>query len=186
MRGLNILKSNFKDLPSLSNKAVRLLSLLGFALKEKSLSSEVYFKWAMAHYNLPKLRSSFFTETPVSQEMFAKWATHYPWSMECLPVAEWDGSLIVACLQPPQDFPSNPASILILAELADLQKAWASLHPEHALKVSLRPAIPAAVPEGLDLSLNTQNKKSSDSFSFEDLVADAGESSSLGEGFFRF
>src|ERR1044072_3440142 len=34
------------------------LSLLGFALKEKSLSSEVYFKWAMAHYNFPKLRSS--------------------------------------------------------------------------------------------------------------------------------
>lgn len=103
-------------------------SLLKYALQEQCLSPDQYLKWAMSHYLLPKLQSQFFTETPISQEMFAKWATHYPWSEECLPVAEWDGALIVACLQPPQDFPSNPQSILVLATPENLQEAWKNLH----------------------------------------------------------
>ena len=36
------------------------LSLLGFALKEKHLSTEEYLKWAMTHYRLPLLQSRFF------------------------------------------------------------------------------------------------------------------------------
>nr|BFD66799.1 hypothetical protein HAGR004_18210 [Bdellovibrio sp. HAGR004] len=148
------------------------LSLLAYAIKEQRLSSEAYLQWAMTHHRLPLLQSRFFTETPVSQEMFAKWATHYPWSAECLPVAEWDGSLIVACLQPPQDFPSFPSSILVLATYENLEQVWTQLHPE-------RQATPAAdaAPEGIDLSLSTPKKQSSDSFSFDDLgVASEGSS----------
>ncbi|WP_347357195.1 hypothetical protein [Bdellovibrio sp.] len=148
------------------------LSLLGYAICEQRLSSEAYLQWAMTHHRLPLLQSRFFTETPVSQEMFAKWATHYPWSAECLPVAEWDGSLIVACLQPPQDFPSFPSSILVLATYENLEQVWKQLHPE-------RQAAPAAesAPEGIDLSLSTPKKQSSDSFSFDDLgVAPEGSS----------
>ncbi len=105
-------------------------SLLKYALQEQRLQPEQYLTWAMSHYLLPKLQPRFFTETPISQEMFAKWATHYPWSEECLPVAEWDGAIIVACLQPPQDFPTNPASIFVLATPENLQEAWKSLHRE--------------------------------------------------------
>lgn len=140
------------------------LSLLAFAIKEQRLSSEEYLRWAMTHYRLPLLQSRFFTETPVSQEMFAKWATHYPWSSECLPVAEWDGSLIVACLQPPQDFPSTPSCILVLAQYESLTSAWMALHPEAKSSVK-----PAEAPEGIDLSVATSAKAPSDSFSFDDL-----------------
>ncbi|UXR63601.1 hypothetical protein EZJ49_10990 [Bdellovibrio bacteriovorus] len=148
------------------------LSLLAYAIKEQRLSSEAYLQWAMTHHRLPLLQSRFFTETPVSQEMFAKWATHYPWSAECLPVAEWDGSLIVACLQPPQDFPSFPSSILVFATYENLEQVWKQLHPER----EQAPAVEAA-PEGIDLSLSTPQKKKSDSFSFDDLgVAAEGSS----------
>ncbi|KYG65336.1 hypothetical protein AZI87_12350 [Bdellovibrio bacteriovorus] len=157
------------------------LSLLGYALKEQRLSSELYLNWAQDHYKLPKLQSRFFTETSVSQEMFAKWATHYPWSAECLPVAEWDGSLIVACLQPPQDFPQTPSAILVLAHFDSLEQVWEQLHPRAAAipatattPVAASPAEEA--PEGMDFSVATVTKQGpKDSFSFDDLAVSENE-----------
>lgn len=164
------------------------LSLLGYALKEKRLSSEEYLKWAVTHHQLPKLQSRFFTETLLSQEMFAKWATHYRWSAECLPVAEWDGSLIVVCLQPPQDFPSFPTAVLVLTELENIEKAWDYFHPRAAAAPAEATVVAAAtpdMPQGMDLSATTQApKKASDSFSFEDLgvTADSDASESTDSG----
>ncbi|WP_373999666.1 hypothetical protein [Bdellovibrio bacteriovorus] len=153
------------------------LSLLGYALKEQRLSSELYLNWAQNHYKLPKLQSRFFTETSVSQEMFAKWATHYPWSAECLPVAEWDGSLIVACLQPPQDFPQTPSAILVLAHFDNLEQVWEQLHPRAAATPAATTATPITAspaeeaPEGMDFSVATATKQGpKDSFSFDDLA----------------
>ncbi|MDG0816669.1 dihydrolipoyllysine-residue succinyltransferase component of 2-oxoglutarate dehydrogenase complex [Bdellovibrio svalbardensis] len=164
-------KEKLQGLTGAFEQSGTFMSLLGFALKEKHLSSEDYLKWAMTHYRLPFLQAKFFTETPPSPEMFNKWATHYPWSVECLPVAEWDGSLIVACIQPPQDFPSFPQSILVLASLECMEQTWKKYHPELAKPVVAVAATPAAeeVPEGIDLSVVTPGKKSSDSFSFDDL-----------------
>lgn len=149
------------------------LSLLGFALKEQYLSSDVYLKWAMTHYKLPMLQSRFFTKTSLSQEMFTRWATHYPWSEECLPVAEWDGSLIIAFLQPPQDFPSNPSSIYVLATFENLQQAWRKYHPEKEMASAVPTAKIDDAPAGIDLSMATVTRQnSSDSFSFDDLGMD--------------
>ncbi|MGZ3772113.1 MAG: hypothetical protein ACXVCY_08480 [Pseudobdellovibrionaceae bacterium] len=147
------------------------LSLLGYALKEKKLSSDLYLNWAMTHFKLPKLQSRFFTETSLSQEMFAKWATHYPWSEECLPVAEWDGSLIIACLQPPQDFPPNPRAIFILTEFENLLEAWRNYHATNKTAIVQKAdLIPDDGPTGMDLSVLTTTKQTSaDSFSFDDL-----------------
>lgn len=136
------------------------VSLLKYAFQEQRLSPETYLSWAQSHYLLPQLQSRFFTETPISQEMFAKWATHYPWSEECLPVAEWDGSLIVACLQPPQDFPTNPTAILVLASPEALHEAWKQLHPAKSKDA----------PEGIDLAAAALTPEpKSDGASFDDL-----------------
>src|SRR5690606_26957692 len=87
------------------------LSLLAYAFDQQRLSSEEYLSWAINHYQIPRLQRRFFTEAPPSNEIFAKWSHHYAWSQECLPIAEWDGSLIVACLQPPENFPQTPHAI---------------------------------------------------------------------------
>lgn len=143
------------------------LSLLAYCLQENRLSVESYLHWAMTHYSLPQIQSSFFSETPISQEMFAKWATHYPWSTECLPVAEWDGSLIIACLQPPQDFPQYPASGFILAQPSDLERAWNSLH---ATTKDAQSQKVEEAPEGFNLQTTTPKSTSTDQgFSLEDL-----------------
>ncbi|QDK45577.1 hypothetical protein DOM22_10665 [Bdellovibrio sp. ZAP7] len=161
------------------------LSLLAYALKENQLTAEEYFPWAMAHYKLPRLQARFFTETPPRKEMLAKWATHYSWTVECLPVAEWDGILVVACLQPPQDFPSSPTCVFVLAPQEALEQCWNTWHPQVAAKIpSSAPEKSAAVesemPEGLAGLKAPAAKKSGDSFSFEDL-GDVGSDESHNE-----
>lgn len=158
------------------------LSLLAFALKNQKIGAEAYLAWATEFYKLPKLQSRFFTETPVSQEMFAKWATHYPWSSECLPVAEWDGAVIVACLHPPQDFPTNPACAFVLANYDDLVKCWDLLHKKAPALSVVTPPSEDEFPEGMDLTLTSAaTLKKTDSFSADELNVSA-ESETSGEG----
>lgn len=141
------------------------VSMLAYAFQTARLNPEDYLAWAVNHYQIPKLSSRFFVETPPSQEVFAKWATHFLWTMECLPVAEWDGSLIVACLEPPQDFSSSVNAIFVLTSLDDLTYLWNLYHEEKELDIPQ-----SGSPEGMDLSMATVvHTNKSDSFSFEDL-----------------
>ena len=162
------------------------MSLLGYALSQNLLNADDYIAWAVNHYKLPLLQKRFFTETPPSLEMFAKWATHYPWSSECLPVAEWDGALIVACLQPPQDFPTSPSCILVLSSYEGLEQTWSKIREANKVTPAVStPAVHAAtkpaseMPEGIDITMpvSAEAKKSSDTFSFDDLDAGSSESS---------
>ncbi|MNL03516.1 hypothetical protein D3C87_1240560 [compost metagenome] len=149
------------------------VSILAYAFQTARLNPEDYLAWAVNHYQLPKLSSRFFVETPPSQEVFAKWATHFLWNMECLPVAEWDGSLIVACLEPPQDFSNSVNAIFVLTSLDDLTYLWNIYHEEKELDIPQ-----SGTPEGMDLSLATVvHSNKSDSFSFEDLGMDSSDSS---------
>ena len=99
-------------------------SLLKYALDNQYLSIDQYLFWAKEYYKFPILNSNFFSDTPISKDMFDRWAPKYHWSDECLPVSEWDGVLIVACLQPPLDFPNNFNFTFVIASSKDLIKAW--------------------------------------------------------------
>jgi hypothetical protein len=154
------------------------LSLLAYSLEQNHLTSEEYLHWAMAHFRLPRLQNRFFTESPPSLQLFTKWKSLYAWRPDCLPVAEWEGSLIVACLEPPQDFSSQQGCIFVLASFESLHDTWQTWNPENANAFAAAPlvATPAAVasesPEGIDLSLGKTIGKGApkDSFSFEDLA----------------
>jgi hypothetical protein len=124
----------------------------------------------MRHHHLPLLSSQFFLETPLPSDFYGKWATHYPWSEECLPVAEWDGCLIVACLHPPQDFPSTPRCILVLAHSLDLETAWIALKAPKKQSHNKNQYSEDLLPEGFDLSLTKPSAvPSTNEFSMEDL-----------------
>lgn len=135
-------------------------SLLKHALDNHFLPVDKYLFWAKENYKFPILQSNFFKETPISQEMFARWATHYQWSEECLPVAEWDGVLIVACLQPPQDFPQKVSFTLVLASHQDLKNTWAKLNTK---------STDLEAPDGIDISALVKNTSHSDEISIESL-----------------
>lgn len=147
-------------------------SLLGYALSEGRLSYDEYFSWAQSHFQLPRLQSRFFTETPPSPEMFAKWATHYRWSAECLPVAEWDGSLIIACLQPPQDFPKTQPFIAVLASHENLAETWVSYSPPKS-KQSLNVSSPGQSFSFEDMGLENPLESVEDSSSLENIFDEA-------------
>ncbi|MNK01275.1 hypothetical protein D3C87_190720 [compost metagenome] len=146
------------------------LSLLGYAFDQQRLTSEEFLSWAINHYQIPRLQRRFFTESPPSENLFARWSGHYRWSSECMPVAEWDGNMIVACLEPPQDFPQNPHAVFVLCEYETLKECWEKFHPVAALPSKEVSALMSDSPEGIDFSAATTiAPKSGDSFSFEDL-----------------
>ena len=170
------------------------LSLLAYALAEKRISSEEYLQWAMANFRLPRLQDRFFSDSPPSKNLYENYASHYSWSAECIPVAEWEGSMIVACLEPPMDFPAEPPCIFVLASFDSLNSAWQSFGVSAsnvaATVVLKSAAVAPESPMGIDLSAPTMIVSSAkkDSFSFEDLamgdddiVAESGEESSEGE-----
>lgn len=111
----------FEELYRLSGSS---LSLLGYALEQHRIPTEEYFAWAMNHYGLPHIQNRFFSESSSAVKTYPQWKNHYTWSAECFPVGQWDGHLIVACLQPPENFPTKPQAIFVLAELDSLQACW--------------------------------------------------------------
>lgn len=144
------------------------LSLLGFALKNEYLTSEEYLNWASRHFGLPLLNAGFFAANTPNTHFFSKFKSTFNWSPECLPLGEWDGALIIAGVQPPQELPNNLKFIFVLAAFENLESTWS------ALQIPALPTVDVA-PDGLDLFTTTSMKKAKDddSFSFEDLQIDS-------------
>ncbi len=147
-------------------------SPLKAVLDAKIISDSEYLSWAIAHYQLPVLNSIFFKETHGSAEFYRKWATQFSWSNECLPVAEWDGALIIACLNPPQGLSFSGSHIFVLAGSEDLNTRWSQYQGSASQKLASEkaPTIPSTseLPEGLFQDLTSTQFKT-DSASFDDL-----------------
>lgn len=156
--------SGFEDLHRSSGSP---LSLLAYAFEQQSISYEEYLSWAMSYYEVPHLQNRFFTEASNPQKSFAKWASHYTWSQDCVPVGEWDNSLIVACLQPPENFPTNPQAIFVLASFEALQDYWNN-NFANSNGVEMTAAAPLVALKTASLPANPPTD-----FSFENLEIDS-------------
>ena len=60
-----------------------------------------YLTWAMTTYELPKVKSDFFA-IPPDTVFWEAVKREYHWSSTFLPLAEWNGVLLIGCLEPPQ------------------------------------------------------------------------------------
>jgi hypothetical protein len=143
------------------------LSLLCFALKNSYLNEQDYLDWASNYFGLPILKPDFFISNPQPSDFFSKWSSIFPWSVECLPVAEWDGSLIIASLQPPEQLPDNPKFIFVLTSLEQLEATWHNLQDSTSPEISLPPP-----PDGLILEIMpmiSSQKSPERTFTFDDL-----------------
>lgn len=100
-------------------------SLLLFCLQKKFIPVPEYLAWARESYELPVLEDDFIQLHPPKKELFTKWHKTRAWSPEFLPVAEWDGCLIVACLEAPAPDASSPVPLVfVLASPTLLQAVW--------------------------------------------------------------
>lgn len=105
-------------------------SLLYWIIKKDHLKFDKYLQWAQKHYGFAYLQAQFFSSAK-DPKIWHKYIHHYKWNKECLPVGEWEDTLIVACLEPPQDLPQYPKIIPVLAAPHDMEVLWAHYNNEN-------------------------------------------------------
>lgn len=106
----------------------RSVSLLRYALEQGLLSEEDYLKWAQQHLGKALIQGSFFADVLAPVSLWQQHREKFTWSIDCLPLAEWDGHLIVGALEIPENIP--PGMIVLLAPPSGLEKFW-SAYSEH-------------------------------------------------------
>jgi hypothetical protein len=99
---------------------------LAYCLNEKLISTTDYLHWAKDVLEIPILIDDFFMAHAPSTRLFESRRELFAWGPHCLPVAEWDGVLIVACLQIPENFPAASSTVFLLASPERLAETWAT------------------------------------------------------------
>ena len=163
-------------------------SLLYWAMKKGDLSEQSYFDWAQDQYGLAYLKSDFF-QKKTNQTLWQKYVNVHKWTNECFPVAEWDGTLFVACLEPPEDLPNFPKMVPVLTNPENLDLYWKNYNtpgnlfelqdeePEEILSAENKPEESEDLmdaPAGFDFSAPvtlTQNQPEPDLFATPILAA---------------
>ncbi len=111
-------------------------SLLHWCLTTGKINETAYFKWATTHFQMPILTPDFFS-LPYDESMWTDLQETYKWRPELMPITEWDGVLLIACLEPPSELAiqRNYRCVLASARLLDL--LWVSLNPENEKTVAI-------------------------------------------------
>lgn len=99
-------------------------AFLTYCLQNEIIASREYLEWAKEAHQLPVLMDEFFVAHPAPVDLFKAHQHTFTWNNGCLPVAEWDGILMVACLEIPEDFPSDRPAAFLLASPALLEQTW--------------------------------------------------------------
>lgn len=134
------------------------ISFLAFALREGRFSDGDYLEWASENYSLPWMVSAFFSEREPSAELLIR--IKYPWKSELFPIGEWDGHLIVACLEKPEETSLTKNMIFVLTSFEAMVDWWERLQ-------SMAPDAVAGeeVPDGMaGLGAPSMNESAPDGF----------------------
>lgn len=118
-------KSYIKSAEGLYSKDTTDVSFLMFCLRSKTLPTPLYLDWAKEHFQLPVISEKFFQIHKPQPELYKKWQKVHKWSAECLPLAEWDGTLIIACLEKPLDYKHTNPTVFVLTPPQFLDQTWA-------------------------------------------------------------
>lgn len=104
-------------------------NLTAYALEVGILPQESYLKWASHHYDLLVLRDGCYIQ---DAQLWSKLPIKSVWNESCVPIHIWEGTLFVACVEPP-----NEATMIglkrycvtqfFLSPLSVVYKLWAQL-----------------------------------------------------------
>lgn len=89
-----------------------------WAIEAGHIDAEEFLNWAQEFYSLPVVKSEFFASDVPFDRPDGQWQ---PW---LVPVNEWDGTLFVACAEPPQDFSYHQPVQFVLANPMNLAKVF--------------------------------------------------------------
>src|SRR6185312_13913243 len=97
-----------------------------WCLQSGRLNENEYLSWARSHYALPSLNADFFDQ-PVNRELWTRIQSVANWSTTMIPIAEWDGLVYVACVEPDLDHKWSFPVCYVLAKSQNLKKLWQEL-----------------------------------------------------------
>lgn len=83
-------------------------------------SEEDFTRFHSEQSKLPTLRGDFFS-APVDRDFWERVKDLHPWSSHCVPLAEWDGHLLVGSVWPGERFKSSLRHLLVLATPSELR-----------------------------------------------------------------
>lgn len=143
------------------------------------LRSIEYLEWAKNFYGLPAIDEKYF-RLAANRDLWTKIQSVANWSPSLLPVEEWDGTVFVACVEPPSDINWSFPVQYVLAPARELVYHWERLSNDPTKvtnpSVSGRGTTPAAklTLNIQDIAKNPPNEKIADDLS---LAMQLGENS---------
>ncbi|MEK7356702.1 MAG: hypothetical protein AAB250_09645 [Bdellovibrionota bacterium] len=118
----------------LSDKEVRdLRNAAGDPLRGALLSGRVneheYFEWAMQTHELPRVKSEFF-KIPPDPVLYEAIKHEFKWNHSFVPLALWNGVLVIGCLEPPTfHFRISYSARFVLASAQELSDRFDQFEP---------------------------------------------------------
>lgn len=127
-KALNIDSSKLEELKASTPADI---SLIHHCLLTGIVESSVYFDWAMEFYQLAKIDDLFF-DSEVAKQFASEWTQRHSFSKNVVPVAEFDGTVFVACSDP-SHIGTYPFIVKpLLANPIKIAELWSNTVQEHA------------------------------------------------------
>lgn len=109
-----------------------------WCLEQNLISQDDYYRWAQLNYGLALINDDFF-DLPPASSLWQKLHHQTGWSQGYVPVAEWDGSIFIACTEPPKDIDWGFEARYLLATPKNLLRLWQKLQGD--LMTGLSPEV---------------------------------------------
>ncbi|MGI9549504.1 MAG: hypothetical protein ACR2M7_06000, partial [Bdellovibrionales bacterium] len=143
-------------------------SFLLWALTQKRIDRKKYIEWASNFYKMPIIENLFFEEQSMNYQQWNQIKNLEKWQEEMAPIAVWEGTLFIACLEKPSI--NNSSSFkyyFVLATDLALRTNWKYLKnlkelPAHTLTQIKTPSLNLSLPES-----ETERNPSEDNTEFE-------------------
>ena len=123
---------------------------LSDAIVSGRISEAEYIAWAKTAFNLPVVTDTYFSipEDPIYWESICHL---FSWTPDLFPLTEWDGVMVIACVEPPREFRLSRQHQFVLVPPKHLHALWLKLNPDSKIVTSApvqsaKPPAPAAPP----------------------------------------
>jgi hypothetical protein len=132
------------DLADLENHLAAQDYPLRWLLENGHIESSAYVQWARDQYGLPSLNDSFF-EVPADLVYWEAVKHQFKWTSTFFPLAEWQGVMLIGCLEPPNfHFPIHSPHRFVIASAHALEHRFRELEPQ-AVPHKIKQTAPQAI-----------------------------------------
>lgn len=101
--------------------------LLRWCLLNGKITESDYLQWACEHYEMPVVEAQYFS-LPPDTDFWEKVRTSGPWTESLFPLQEWQGTWLIACIEPLANAKFAKPHRFVLSSARALDMLWRSLN----------------------------------------------------------